>query len=101
MAIFENISLSRCPPCVNIHQYFMIFHNIFLDSLLQLVQSRNFQDCDIKARRGHDRRHGVCLGGFFATQWHNMRLACRASLGVHFEEARHGSCTFQRSSFFW
>eukprot|EP00434_Breviolum_minutum_P013742 symbB.v1.2.012119.t1/scaffold830.1/size159233/12 len=29
------------------------------------------------------------------------RLACRASLGVHFEEARHGSCTFQRSSFFW
>ena len=93
----ENISLSRCLPCVNIHQYFMIFHNnnIFLDSLLQLLQSRNFpQDCDIKARHGHDWRHGVCLAGFFATQWHNTRLACRASLGVHFEEARHGSCTF-------
>ena len=52
------------------------------------------QDCDIKARCGHDRRHGVCLEGFFTTQWHNTRLACRASLGVHFEEARHGSCTF-------
>ena len=28
MAILENITLSRCPGCVNIHDYFIILQNI-------------------------------------------------------------------------